>query len=196
MGLDTRIRALRLGFGPQDWDLGLETKYWASRLGFEGGDVEEEGGEEGENSPMCESIGHRPFRGRCPASPSTSSTTDLGRARLPPLLRLLVISSIGYFLYWLFPLHPNLSVCLSLSLLFYCTVIFFMFFYSMTSNIAPIFARNWGNYLTGLVSMKITPVLKLLPPGNGVLLYFGYFGSQFSTQIWYTFLSLAHLINS
>ena len=32
---------------------------------------------------MCESIGHRPLRGRCPASSSTSSTTYLGRARVP-----------------------------------------------------------------------------------------------------------------
>ena len=28
---------MRLGFGPGDWDLGLETGIWASRLGFEGG---------------------------------------------------------------------------------------------------------------------------------------------------------------
>ena len=44
------------GFGPYDWDLGLVTRIWASRLGFEGGDGEEEGGgeggeEEGEYSP-------------------------------------------------------------------------------------------------------------------------------------------------
>ena len=32
---------------------------------------------------MCESIGHRPLRGRCPAPPSTSTTTYLGRARVP-----------------------------------------------------------------------------------------------------------------
>ena len=36
---------------PQDWDLGLKTGIWASRLGFEGGgDVGGEG-EEGENPP-------------------------------------------------------------------------------------------------------------------------------------------------
>ena len=29
--------ALRLGFGPQDWDLGLETGIWDSGLEFEGG---------------------------------------------------------------------------------------------------------------------------------------------------------------
>ena len=50
-----RIWALRLGFGPQDRDLGLETGIWASRLGFEGGDVGGEGGEGegegGENPP-------------------------------------------------------------------------------------------------------------------------------------------------
>ena len=48
MGLETRIWALRLGFGPQDWDLGLETKIWASRLGFEGGMKKKE-----EKIPMC-----------------------------------------------------------------------------------------------------------------------------------------------
>ena len=60
------------GFGPQGWDLGLETRIWASRL-------EGVGTEEGEKSirHMCESIGHRPLRGRCPASPSTSSTSYL-----------------------------------------------------------------------------------------------------------------------
>ena len=49
MGLEARIWALRLGFGPRDWDLGLETGIWASRLGFEEGDKEKEG--EGENPP-------------------------------------------------------------------------------------------------------------------------------------------------
>ena len=51
---------MRLGFGPQDWDLGLETGIWASRLGFEGGGTEEEEEEEEEEKipHMCESIGH------------------------------------------------------------------------------------------------------------------------------------------
>ena len=57
---------MRLEFGPQDWDLGLETGIWASGLGFEGGDVGEGEEEGGENPHMCESIGHRPLRGRCP----------------------------------------------------------------------------------------------------------------------------------
>ena len=59
MGLEARIRASRLGFGPQDCKLGLETGNWASRLklgletGIGGGREEEEGegGGEGENSP-------------------------------------------------------------------------------------------------------------------------------------------------
>ena len=51
LGLKTGIWTLRLGFWPQDWDLGLETGIWALRLGFEGGDVEGEEGEEGENPP-------------------------------------------------------------------------------------------------------------------------------------------------
>ena len=65
LGLETGIWASRLEFGPRDWDFGLETGIWASRLGFEGGGTEKE--EEEEKSPhMCESIGHRPLRGRCP----------------------------------------------------------------------------------------------------------------------------------
>ena len=77
MGFEARIWASRLEFGPRDWDFGLETGIWASRLGFEGGGTEKmEEEEEKEKIPhMCESIGHRPLRGRCPAPPSTSSTT-------------------------------------------------------------------------------------------------------------------------
>ena len=63
MGLEARIWALRLGFGPRDWDLGLETGIWASRLGFEGGGTEEEEKEKEKIPHMCESIGHRPLRG-------------------------------------------------------------------------------------------------------------------------------------
>ena len=53
MGLEARIWASRLEFGPRDWDFGLETGILASRLGFEGGDEEEDGGGggEGENPP-------------------------------------------------------------------------------------------------------------------------------------------------
>ena len=67
MGLKARIWALRLGFEPRDWDLDLETGIRASRLGFEGGTKEEKEKEKEEKIPhMCESIGHRPLRGRCP----------------------------------------------------------------------------------------------------------------------------------
>ena len=63
MGLEARIWAFWIGFGPRDWDLGLGTRIWASKLG--GGRTEKE--EEKEKIPhMCESIGHRPLRGRCP----------------------------------------------------------------------------------------------------------------------------------
>ena len=60
------------GIGPFGWDLDLKAEIWVSRLGFgprdwdlRGGDG---GGEEegGENPHLCESIGHRPLRGRCP----------------------------------------------------------------------------------------------------------------------------------
>ena len=55
--------------------MGLQAEIWARRLG-EGDAEEEEKKEEEEKIPhMCESIGHRPLQGRCPASPTTSSTT-------------------------------------------------------------------------------------------------------------------------
>ena len=44
--------------------MGLKTRIWASRLGFKGGMEEEE--KEEKIPHMCESIGHRPLRGRCP----------------------------------------------------------------------------------------------------------------------------------
>ena len=50
--------------------MGLEAGIWASRLGFEGGGMEEEEEKEKKEKEkiphMCESIGHRPLRGRCP----------------------------------------------------------------------------------------------------------------------------------
>ena len=52
--------------------------------GGRGGAEEKKEEEKKEKIPhMCESIGHRPLRGRCPAPPSTSTTTYLGRARVP-----------------------------------------------------------------------------------------------------------------
>ena len=75
--------APRLGFGPQNWDLGLKAGIWALRLGSEseGRGMKEE--KEEKIPHMCESIGHRPLRGRCPAPPSTLTTTYLGRAWVP-----------------------------------------------------------------------------------------------------------------
>ena len=54
-GLEARILASNLGFGPQGWDLGLKASIWASRLGYElrrGGGTDGEGGEGGEISPV------------------------------------------------------------------------------------------------------------------------------------------------
>ena len=61
-----------LGLGLRGWDLGLKAGIWASRLEFGPQDWDLRGvdggeGGEGKISPMCESIGHRPLRGRCPA---------------------------------------------------------------------------------------------------------------------------------
>ena len=54
------------------------SRFWASRLDLrlEGVDGEEGGGE-GKISPMCESIGHRPLRGRCPKSITVSIIAHL-----------------------------------------------------------------------------------------------------------------------
>ena len=66
---------MRMGFEPQDWDLGLQAGIWASRLRYgpggwgEAGGAEEEEKEEKKEEKiphMCESIGHRPLWGRCP----------------------------------------------------------------------------------------------------------------------------------
>ena len=48
--------------------MGLETRIWASRGGTEKKKKKEkkEKEEKEKVSHMCESIGHRPFRGRCP----------------------------------------------------------------------------------------------------------------------------------
>ena len=53
--------------------MGLEAGIWGSRLrygpgGGGGGTEEEEEEKEKEKIPLCESIGHRPLRGRCPKS--------------------------------------------------------------------------------------------------------------------------------
>ena len=91
MGLQARIGATWLGFDLRGWNLGLEARFWPSRLEFEYGGwvlsfegwnlsfearfgalrlnlrLEGVDGEEGGKiSPMCESIGHQPLRGRCP----------------------------------------------------------------------------------------------------------------------------------
>ena len=91
------VLGLWAGFGLRGWDLGLEAGIWASRLGFESGREGTDGGEGGggEISPMCESIGHRPLRGRCPA-PSLNFNHNLlrqgtGTADHLTLLRLLFL---------------------------------------------------------------------------------------------------------
>ena len=74
--LAIEIWVFRWRFRPEGWDSGLEAGIWASRLGFEGGGTEKKEEEEEEKKKkekekiphMCESIGHRPLRGRCPKS--------------------------------------------------------------------------------------------------------------------------------
>ena len=65
--------------------MGLEAEIWASWLG--GGGVAEEKKKEKEKEGkiphMRESIGHGPLWGRCPAPPSSSTRTYLGRTRVP-----------------------------------------------------------------------------------------------------------------
>ena len=63
--------------------MGFEAHICVWRWG-EGEEEEDEKEEKEEKKiPLCESIGHRPHWGRCPAAPSTSTTTYLGRARVP-----------------------------------------------------------------------------------------------------------------
>ena len=52
-----------MGFGPQDWDLGLQAGMWASRLryglgGWAEGGAEEKKEDEEKIPHLCESIGH------------------------------------------------------------------------------------------------------------------------------------------
>ena len=54
---------------PQGWDMGLEVR---------GEGIEEEKEEEMEKIPLCESIGHRPLRGRCPKRRSVLRREALG----------------------------------------------------------------------------------------------------------------------
>ena len=75
LGLKAGIWASRMGFWPQEWDLGLKDRIWTLRLVFGPqsniwvrGGMEKEKKEKKEEkiSHMCESIGHRPLRCRCP----------------------------------------------------------------------------------------------------------------------------------
>ena len=70
MGLEAGIWAWRLGFGPRGWDLGHK----AERGGTEKDDKKKE--KEEEKFPLCESIGHRPLRGRCPKTQKYYGLTD------------------------------------------------------------------------------------------------------------------------
>ena len=62
-GLEVGIWPSRLEFGPWGQDMILEAGIWAWRLG--GGTKQKKGKEK---ISLCESIGHRPLRGRCPKS--------------------------------------------------------------------------------------------------------------------------------
>ena len=71
---------MRLGFGPKDWDLGLEAEIWAWRLG-EGTKKEEKKKEEREKIPLCESIGHRVLRGHWPKKETQLQTGQMEMGR-------------------------------------------------------------------------------------------------------------------
>ena len=94
---------MRLGFGPQDWDSGLKAGIWASRLRYGPGggggmekEKEEKEGEE-EKIPPCESIGHRPLRGRCPKKHELSHKVSLTNSFMAPgpFVRLGEMQKIG-----------------------------------------------------------------------------------------------------
>ena len=69
LGLKTGIWALRLGYGPHGWDMGL--KAWGR-----GGTKKEKEKEEEKIPHMCESIGPRPLLGRCPKRGPTNQLND------------------------------------------------------------------------------------------------------------------------
>ena len=66
--------------------MSFKARFWASRLDLklEGVDGGEEGGE-GKISPMCESIGHRPLRGRCPKRDKEKDEERKNRKKLSKL---------------------------------------------------------------------------------------------------------------
>ena len=66
MGLEVGIWASRLGFGPQGWDMGLESEILARRGGMKEEKEKEKEKEKKEKIPLCESLCHRPLRDRCP----------------------------------------------------------------------------------------------------------------------------------
>ena len=60
MGLKDRIRTLRLGFRPRDWDLGLMVGFGSRGGGTEEKKKEKEKEKEEKIPHMCESIGPLP----------------------------------------------------------------------------------------------------------------------------------------
>ena len=78
-----------------------------------GGTEEKEEEEEKEKIPLCESIGHRPLRGRCPA-PTLHYNLDLpkqgtGTADHLTLLRLLSYDFFNLFLFFrIFAFFPKM----------------------------------------------------------------------------------------
>ena len=90
--LETGIWALGLGFGPQGWDIGLEAEIWAWRWGRE---------TKKEKIPLCESIGHRTLRGRCPKGQSCVNSKNLLGKKFEPKMILFEVftprgSTLGY----------------------------------------------------------------------------------------------------
>ena len=71
--LEAKTSVLRSNFLPQGLIPSLEVE-----------DLEKE--EKKKIPNMCESIGHWPLQGRCPAPPSPSSTIYLGRTRVPLII--------------------------------------------------------------------------------------------------------------
>ena len=89
MGLEAGIWASRLKYGPGGWGRG----------GAEEEKEKEEEEEEEKIPHMCESIGHRPLRGRCPAPPSTS--TQARAIRIGYCIGFTILTGIGFTQYYL-----------------------------------------------------------------------------------------------
>ena len=94
MGLEARIWAFRIRFEPQDWDLGLGTRIWASKLG----------GGYGRRRNSCKSVRWSAV----PVAPMLVYVSVMVRgAAAPKGSMTYVFTHMGNFLFLLLPYPPT-----------------------------------------------------------------------------------------